>query len=99
MTEAKENVIEITFNGKPIKGVELADGVVRRATRSGATSCMVRCSVTGKWCYCSDERLTKKAQAMGSIEDVGHGYISRDGLKQIKQDAEAAEAKLAEVEV
>ena len=49
MTEAKENVIEITFNGKPIKGVELADGVVRRATRSGATSCMVRCSQTGKW--------------------------------------------------
>lgn len=100
MTEAKTNeeLTEILFSGKTLKAKPLAKGVVQRATRSGATSCFVKCKVTGEWKYCSNERLEKLVAVKGSVDAVGREYISRDGLKQIKADAEKAQVEAQAVE-
>lgn len=87
MSDETKNTIEVDFYGKKVKGEPVADGVVRRATRKSAKSFLVRCSVTGKWCYCSTERMDSLTKRHGSVDGVGLYYTSREGKAQVKREA------------
>lgn len=41
----------------------------------------LRCTVTGNWNYCSDERYAKLVQKFGSEDKLIAGYVSREGKK------------------
>ena len=39
----------------------------------------LKCSITGDWSYCSDDRMQKLVATLGSVEAAENGYISRKG--------------------
>lgn len=75
----------VTYKGRQVKAVQVADGVFKRAGRKGATTFLIRCSKTNELCYCSVDRLDKLITRHGSIEAVGQKYLSREGKREIKQ--------------
>ena len=95
-TETKNETTVVKFYERDVKGEQIATGVLRRATRKNSKSFLVKCSVTGKWCYCSRERHEKLIQRFGSEEELGRSYISREGKAKIKADAEQVAATTEE---
>ena len=72
-----DNMIEIEYGGKTVKKEEVVPGVVK-----SSNAFLVRCSVTGQWTYCNQERLDKLTAKFKTIENLGLTYVGRAGKKQ-----------------
>lgn len=68
------------------KGMKtLAPGVYQK---SGSTW-YIRCSVSGKMCFCNKHHLDSLLKRFGSYEAIGAQYISRDAKRLLKADVPA----------
>lgn len=84
--------VQVEFYGRPVTAQKVAEGVVRRATRKSAKSYLIRCSSTGKWCYCSEDRHDNLIKKHGSDEAIGQNYVSREAKKNARDAAETVES-------
>ncbi len=76
---SEEVKVKIQYSGKEVEKVQVVDGVVKTGN-----AYLVRCSETGAWTYCNQERLDKLAAKFGSIEKLGLNYVGRVGKKTRK---------------
>jgi len=65
---------------------EVAKGVFKKSE----TIYFVECSVSGKLCFCSKERLDKLTAKAGSLEKVSPNYICREAKQKIRAEQKAA---------
>ncbi len=49
----------------------------------------IQCTVTGKWCYISNERINKGIEKYGSLEAFRLQYISRPAKQKLKEKRNA----------
>lgn len=82
--------ITVEYNGKSVEKEEVCDGIVK-----AAAAYLVRCCITGKWCYTSQERLDKLAAKAGSVELVGTSYVSREAKQSLPKPDRAKKAEKA----
>ena len=80
--------VTVKYKDRDVTAKQIADGVFQRAGRKGATTYLIRCSVTGEMCYCSVDRLDKLIARHGSVEAVGTKYISREGKREVANKVE-----------
>ncbi len=73
--------IKISYNKKDIEKDEVVPGLVK-----AGNAYLVRCSVSGNWSYCNQERLDKLAAKYGSVELVGEKYVGRVGKRSLKAE-------------
>jgi len=75
--------VTISYNGKEIEKEEVVPGIVKTGN-----AYLVRCSLTGAWTYCNQERLDKLTAKFKTIEQLGLEYVGRTGKRQQTTDAE-----------
>lgn len=90
-----DKMITIEYNGKKVLKKELCLGVVE-----SGQAYLIKCSVSGEWCYCNQERFDKLVAKFGSQEAVGLKYVSRDGKREQtgKAPIEKKEYKVRQIE-
>lgn len=85
-----KSYIAIEYMGKNVKKEIVVPGLVR-----AGNAYLVRCSESGEYTYCNEERLAKLTTKYGSIENVGLKYVGRNGKQTLKKAAAAAKAAAA----
>ena len=71
-----DKMISIEYNGKTVQKKEICPGIVE-----SGSAYLIKCSVSGDWCYCNQERFNKLVAKHGSQEALGLKYASRDGKR------------------
>ena len=82
--------IKISYNKKDIEKEEVVPGLVK-----AGNAYLVKCSVSGEWTYCNQERLDKLSAKYGSVENVGTQYVGRIGKRTQKAAVVAATPAVA----
>jgi len=73
--------VSINYNGKDVEKEEVVPGIVK-----SGNAFLVKCSVTGAYTYCNQERLDRLVAKFKTIENLGLTYVGRAGKKAQKED-------------
>ena len=82
-----KNLITIEYMGKTVDKELVVPGLVK-----AGNAYLVKCSRSGEWTYCNEERLAKLTAKYGTVENVGTKYVGRNGKQSLKKEVAAAKA-------
>ncbi len=91
MTEKRYAKLLAKYNGDEealkrgytsLRGRQVSEGIIEMPEN---ITNRIRCSVTGRWCYITNERLAAGIAKYGSLENLNKNYICRPAKRLIKE--------------